>query len=81
MDDHLTSAAETLVHAGSRRASGEAVAPPLVPASIFVSSGEPDPVRAYGRRGGAVIAVGRDPDQPAASGPRQRRTRSSLPPG
>jgi cystathionine gamma-synthase len=38
-----------LVHGGTSRAAGEPVTPPLVPASIFVSWGEPQPGRGYGR--------------------------------
>src|SRR5580698_5429686 len=38
-----------LVHGGTSRAAGDPVTPPLVPASIFVSWGEPQPGRAYGR--------------------------------
>ncbi|HUK72178.1 MAG TPA: PLP-dependent transferase [Streptosporangiaceae bacterium] len=51
MDDLLAAAESILVHAGTHRASGAAAAPPLVPASIFVSAGDPDPDRAYGRVG------------------------------
>ena len=40
-----------LIHAGTCRALGQPVTPPLVPASIFVSSGEPRPARDYGREG------------------------------
>ncbi|MGE5286083.1 MAG: trans-sulfuration enzyme family protein [Micromonosporaceae bacterium] len=49
MDDHLNSAESILVHAGTSRSAGEAATPPLVPASIFVSAGDPDPARSYGR--------------------------------
>ena len=49
MDDHLTSVEAALVHAGTRRGTGEPTSPPLVPASIFVSDGQPGPARAYGR--------------------------------
>lgn len=38
-----------LVHAGVRRVPGEPVPPPLVPASIYVSAGDPVPGRGYGR--------------------------------
>src|SRR6266566_9017610 len=51
MDDHLASMEAVLVHAGTRRSPGEPAPPPLVPASIFVSCGEPDPARSYGRGG------------------------------
>jgi cystathionine gamma-lyase len=40
-----------LIHAGTCRALGQPVTPPLVPASIFVASGEPRPARDYGRAG------------------------------
>jgi cystathionine beta-lyase/cystathionine gamma-synthase len=38
-----------LVHAGTERESGSPVAPPLMPTSVYVSQGEPDPARGYGR--------------------------------
>jgi cystathionine beta-lyase/cystathionine gamma-synthase len=40
-----------MIHAGTRRELGAPAAPPLVPASVYVSWGEPDPPRAYGRNG------------------------------
>jgi cystathionine gamma-synthase len=40
-----------LLHAGSERTAGAPTVPPIVAASIFASSGEPDPARAYGRNG------------------------------
>jgi cystathionine gamma-synthase len=40
-----------LIHAGTRRELGAPVSPPLVPASVYASWGEPDPARAYGRTG------------------------------
>ena len=40
-----------LIHAGTRREQGAPVSPPLVPASVYASWGEPDPARAYGRTG------------------------------
>jgi cystathionine beta-lyase/cystathionine gamma-synthase len=43
------SAEARLVHAGTERAPGQPATPPLVPASIYVSSGEPGPGRGYGR--------------------------------
>jgi len=43
------SAESLLVHAGARRAPGEPVPPPLVPASIYFSAGDPVPGRGYGR--------------------------------
>lgn len=49
MNDYLAAAESILVHAGTARDHGGAATPPLVLASIFVSSGEPDADRAYGR--------------------------------
>jgi cystathionine beta-lyase/cystathionine gamma-synthase len=43
------SAESRLVHAGGRRVPGEPVPPPLVPASIYFSAGDPVPGRGYGR--------------------------------
>jgi cystathionine gamma-synthase len=40
-----------LIHAGTRREQGAPASPPLVPASLYASWGEPDPARAYGRTG------------------------------
>jgi cystathionine beta-lyase/cystathionine gamma-synthase len=51
VDDLLAAAESILAHAGTQRTSGGAATPPLVPASIFVSAGDPDPSRAYGRAG------------------------------
>jgi cystathionine gamma-synthase len=45
------SAESRLIHAGTERVTGQPGAPPLVPASIYVSSGEPRPGRGYGREG------------------------------
>jgi cystathionine beta-lyase/cystathionine gamma-synthase len=45
------SAEARMIHAGTRRELGAPAAPPLVPASVYVSWGEPDPPRAYGRNG------------------------------
>jgi cystathionine beta-lyase/cystathionine gamma-synthase len=45
------SAEARLIHAGTCRVLGQPVTPPLVPASIFVASGEPRPARDYGRAG------------------------------
>lgn len=45
------SAESGLVHGGTSRERGQPVPPPLVPASIFVSAGPPDPARGYGRDG------------------------------
>ncbi len=43
------SAEARLIHAGTDRTPGHPVTPPLVPASIFVSAGPPQPGRGYGR--------------------------------
>jgi len=43
------SAEAWLVHAGTERTAGAPLAPPLLPASTYVSQGEPDPDRGYGR--------------------------------
>lgn len=43
------SAESRVIHAGTDRAPGSAVTPPLVPTSIFVSADEPGPPDAYGR--------------------------------
>jgi cystathionine beta-lyase/cystathionine gamma-synthase len=53
LDPELTLSAESaLVHAGTPRAAGEPAVPPLVPASIFVSQGDPAAGQeAYGRHG------------------------------
>jgi cystathionine gamma-synthase len=40
-----------LLHTGSNRTAGAPPVPPIVPASIFASWGEPDRARAYGRNG------------------------------
>ena len=45
------SAEARLIHAGQCREPGRPATPPLVPASIYVSSGEPRPGRGYGREG------------------------------
>jgi cystathionine gamma-synthase len=45
------SAESRLIHAGTERVPGQPSTPPLVPASIYVSAGEPRPGRAYGRDG------------------------------
>ena len=50
-DEPWPSAEARLIHAGTRREPGDPAAPPLVPASVYVSWGEPDPPRAYGRTG------------------------------
>jgi cystathionine gamma-synthase len=43
------SAESRLIHAGTDRVAGQPATPPLVPASIYVSAGEPRPGRGYGR--------------------------------
>jgi cystathionine gamma-synthase len=43
------SAESLLVHAGTQRSAGAPLAPPLLPTSSYVSWGEPDPARGYGR--------------------------------
>ncbi len=45
------SAESRLIHAGTARVPGQPGTPPLVPASIYVSTGEPRPGRGYGREG------------------------------
>ena len=48
------SAESRLIHAGTSRTPGQAVTPPLVPASIYISAGEPRPGLGswvYGREG------------------------------
>jgi cystathionine gamma-synthase len=45
------SAESRLIHAGSERRVSQPVSPPLVPASVYVSEGEPRPDRDYGRDG------------------------------
>src|SRR5262249_51104884 len=38
-----------IVHAGTTREAGDPLAPPLLATSTYVSQGEPDPERGYGR--------------------------------
>ena len=45
------SAESRLIHAGTARIHGQPATPPLVPASIYVSEGEPRRERGYGRDG------------------------------
>ena len=45
------SAESRLIHAGTERRASQPAAPPLVPASIYVSEGAPRPDRSYGRDG------------------------------
>jgi len=47
----MFSAEARLIHAGTDRTLEQPATPPLVPASIFVSWGEPQPTRGYGREG------------------------------
>ena len=49
MTDMEFSAEAKLIHAGTERAAGAPVAPPLLPTSTYVSQGDPDPARGYGR--------------------------------
>src|ERR1700744_4893044 len=51
MTDPSASPEARLIHAGARRPVGAPPPPPLVPASVYASWGEPDPARAYGRTG------------------------------
>jgi cystathionine beta-lyase/cystathionine gamma-synthase len=51
MSEHLPSAETRLIHAGTERCAGSPASPPLVPASVYASWGDPDPPRAYGRNG------------------------------
>src|SRR5579859_2186802 len=43
------SAASVLAHAGLDRTPGQPLAPPLTPASVYMSAGQPVPGRGYGR--------------------------------
>ncbi len=43
-----------LIHAGTDRSPGAPLSPPLVPVSAYVSAGEPNAERAYGRYGNAT---------------------------
>jgi cystathionine gamma-synthase len=43
------SAESRLIHAGTERVAGQPATPPLIPASIYVSTGTPHPGRGYGR--------------------------------
>ena len=45
------SAEARLIHAGTDRTEGRPATPPLIPASIYVSAGVPQPGRGYGREG------------------------------
>jgi cystathionine beta-lyase/cystathionine gamma-synthase len=51
MGEPPVSAESALIHAGTPRTPGAPAVPPLVPASTYVSLGEPDPGRGYGRNG------------------------------
>jgi cystathionine gamma-synthase len=50
VDDRLALESQ-LVHAGTDRTAGGPLAPPLVQTSAYLSAGEPDPARSYGRMG------------------------------
>jgi cystathionine gamma-synthase len=50
-DEGWLSAESALIHAGTERRTGAPVAPPLISTSVFVSGGDPDPNRSYGRSG------------------------------
>lgn len=54
MDDESMSPQSRLIHAGTLRVQGGPISPPLVPTSTYVSWGEPDPPRGYGRNGNAT---------------------------
>jgi cystathionine gamma-synthase len=43
------SAESRVIHGGTSREQGAPVGPPLVPTSVYVSAGQPDPDRGYGR--------------------------------
>jgi cystathionine gamma-synthase len=43
------SAESRVIHGGTSREQGAPVGPPLLPTSVYVSAGEPDPDRGYGR--------------------------------
>jgi cystathionine gamma-synthase len=45
------SAESQVIHAGTERSPGAPLSPPLMPTSTYVSWGEPDPARGYGRVG------------------------------
>src|SRR5262249_38259519 len=73
------------VHAGTDRAAGAPLAAPLLVASTYVSQGEPDPERGYGRNGNpggaaveealaAIEGAGTDAGR-LASGPAASSTR------
>ena len=51
MSERAPSAESRVIHAGTERLPGYPAVPPLVPASVYASWGEPDPARAYGRNG------------------------------
>jgi cystathionine beta-lyase/cystathionine gamma-synthase len=51
MSEHAPSAESRVIHAGTERLPGYPAAPPLVPASVYTSWGDPVAARAYGRNG------------------------------
>jgi cystathionine gamma-synthase len=51
VNEHQPSMESRVIHAGTQRYPGAPASPPLVPASVYASWGEPDPPRAYGRSG------------------------------
>jgi hypothetical protein len=70
---HGFSVESRLIHAGTDRTPGEPTTPPLVPASIYVSEGEPRPSPGYGRETNpgverSTLAIARR-QMPAGFGP------------
>jgi cystathionine beta-lyase/cystathionine gamma-synthase len=51
MSERAPSAESRMIHAGTERLPGYPAAPPLVPASVYASWGDPVEARAYGRNG------------------------------
>jgi cystathionine gamma-synthase len=49
MDAMSFSVESRIIHAGTERAAGAPLSPPLLATSTYVSEGEPDPARGYGR--------------------------------
>jgi cystathionine gamma-synthase len=49
MDAMSFSVESRIIHAGTERATGAPLSPPLLATSTYVSEGEPDPARGYGR--------------------------------
>ena len=56
-----------LVHAGTERGTGDPLAPPLLITSTYVSQGEPDPERGYGRNANPGWAAVPAPSTPASA--------------